>query len=126
MVSLLVNRANIFFAATIFFIIVASSLVSAGENRTGEIYVYTSLFSSPNSTDPLENATFTILGPENRFVGNGSNWYKSDTLAGTYTIIYEPIDGYITPVSQTKTLKEGDSIEFSSYYSTKKKSWRKN
>ncbi len=104
-----------------------------GKNGTGEIYVYTFLTPDASKTleknlsldldsvVPFENANFTILGPEGEYVGNTSYWAKSDSPKGTYTIRYEPVSGYDTPSSETKILKEGDSIKFSSNYFPKKR-----
>lgn len=73
-------------------------------------------------TVPLDNATFTISGPDETYVGNGSYWTKFNASAGTYTINYEPVSGYETPASETKNLNAGEIITFSGNYSLKKRS----
>ena len=73
-------------------------------------------------TDPLDNATFTISGPDEIYVGNGSYWTIFNASAGTYTINHEPVSGYETPASETKNLTAENKIIFSGNYSLKKRS----
>ena len=91
-----------------------------GKNGTGDIYVYTSLKWNPDSVSST-NATFSIFGPGEIYMGNGSYWARLNVPKGTYTISYEPVSGYDTPTSETKILKEGDSIKFSGDYLPKKR-----
>ena len=92
-----------------------------GRNGTGEIYVYPRFSWNPDLEVPLENANFTILGPDKTYVGNGSYWAKLDAITGKYKIIYEPVSGYETPISETKNLTEGDSINFNGNYLLKRR-----
>ncbi|AAM06172.1 PEGA domain-containing protein [Methanosarcina acetivorans] len=91
-----------------------------GKNETGDIYVYTSLTWNPDPV-PITNATFTIIGSNEKYIGNGSYWAKLNAPESTYTISYEPVSGYDTPTSETKILKEGDSIKFSGEYLLKRR-----
>lgn len=63
----------------------------------------------------LAGASFSINGPEN-FTGSGLFWITYEATAGSYTIYFNPIAGYNTPVSQTKLLSPGGGIEFSGLY----------
>ena len=73
--------------------------------QTGSITVITN----------LDLSTFTIIGPET-YHGSGKSWSTSDVPAGTYTINYGEVSGYITPSSETKTLVSGGAITFTGTY----------
>ena len=63
----------------------------------------------------LEDATFTITGPET-YSGSGTSWSKSNVPVGTYTIHYGDVPGYSTPPPETKKLASGGEIEFRGTY----------
>jgi hypothetical protein len=63
----------------------------------------------------LDQATFTITGPKT-YQDSGKSWSTSDAPAGTYTITYGEVSGYVTPSSETDTLSDGGSITFSGTY----------
>jgi hypothetical protein len=66
----------------------------------------------------LEAATFTIIGPA-FYADSGTSWSVTDTLIGTYTIIYGDVNGYITPASETQTLQKDGVITFTGQYEPK-------
>ncbi len=66
-------------------------------------------------TTNLPTAAFTITGPAN-YTGGGTSFTAPNTPAGTYTIIYNAVTGYSTPLSETKTLTAGGTIVFSGSY----------
>ena len=88
---------------------------------TGDIYIHTHLFFDINSSVSLENISFTVFGPNRKYVGNGSYLAILNAPKGTYTVNYDPVSGYDTPISETKVLNEGDSIKFSCNYLPKKR-----
>ena len=81
--------------------------------------VFTELW-KPGLNFSVENAAFTILGPET-YSGNGSHWVKRDAPVGIYTITYGPVSGYETPASETKKLNAGGYISFHGIYTLIKK-----
>ncbi len=91
-------------------------------SQISEINVDISMSWNPDSAVPLDNATFAISGPDETYIGNGSDWTKFNASAGTYMINYEPVNGYETPVFETKNLTAGNKITFSGNYSLKKRS----
>jgi hypothetical protein len=60
-------------------------------------------------------ASFTITGSVN-YDGKGQTWTATEVLDGTYTITYDPVIGYRTPPSETKTITNGDDITFEGNY----------
>lgn len=62
--------------------------------------------------------TFTITGPEGlkTVTSKGSNYYWYSAPSGMYTVTFSPVDGYKTPVPETKTLSPKDSVWFSGEY----------
>ncbi|MCX5894983.1 MAG: hypothetical protein NTZ51_04005 [Proteobacteria bacterium] len=63
----------------------------------------------------LARATFLISGPAS-YSGSGKNWRRISTPAGTYTITYSDVPGFVTPASETKTLSSGGTISFTGDY----------
>jgi hypothetical protein len=65
----------------------------------------------------ISEASFTIAGPGNiSYTGSGTNWTATEVPDGTYTITYNPVVGYKTPPSETKTITNGDDITFEGNY----------
>lgn len=76
--------------------------------NTGSIVVVTN----------LDNARFRIEGPKN-YEGSGKSFIIKNTPVGTYTITFEPIEGFFTPESIEKELKADDIITFTGLYKKK-------
>jgi len=68
-----------------------------------------------NVTTNLQEATFTINGPES-YSGSGTSWSVSGVLIGTYTIVYGEVAGYTRPASESLSLEAGGVINFSGEY----------
>jgi hypothetical protein len=60
-------------------------------------------------------AKFTIRGPAT-YSGSGTAFDQDDAPAGTYTITYEAVPGFVTPAVEAKTLPAGGSILFRGTY----------
>ena len=63
----------------------------------------------------LNAATFWLTGPQ-YYRGTGTWWVEPDCPPGTYTISYGDVFGYITPPSQTLTLRAGGLVAFQGNY----------
>lgn len=63
----------------------------------------------------LENASFTITGPQ-IFASSGKMWSIKNVPPGNYTITYNNINGYIAPQAETKTLNNEGTITFTGVY----------
>ena len=63
----------------------------------------------------LSCAAFQIKGPVEYF-GEGFYWPKFEAPLGTYTIVWNSVPGYITPLSETKELQEGGKLLFIGNY----------
>lgn len=61
------------------------------------------------------DAGFTITGPAT-YTGTGTTYTNATATPGTYTIVYDAIAGYATPVSESKVLIPGSSITFTGVY----------
>jgi hypothetical protein len=72
---------------------------------------------SINVTTNHPGAAFTITGAGS-YSGSGTNWSVADAAAGTYTITYGPVNGYVTPDPETMTLVQDSSIAFAGDYIT--------
>jgi RHS repeat-associated protein len=68
-------------------------------------------------TTNLSSASFTISGPQT-YLGGGTSFSQPNAPAGTYTIAFAAVPGYITPASQNRTLTAGGSISFTGIYQT--------
>ncbi len=68
-----------------------------------------------NVTTNLPQAGFTIRGPA-AYSGSGLTWQTDNAPSGQYTIYFNPVSGYKTPPSQSKTLTSGGSITFNGIY----------
>jgi ligand-binding sensor domain-containing protein len=93
------NTSGLWFATS-------SGLWHLIESPSGTIYV----------TCNIENADFTVAGPEATFEGSGSYWFTTNAPIGDYTITFRDVPGYITPSSQLKTLTPDGFITFSGTY----------
>jgi hypothetical protein len=61
-------------------------------------------------------STFNITGPAT-YSGSGTSWSQANAPAGAYTITYDPVTGYSTPASDTKTfVNSGETIAFAGTY----------
>ncbi len=63
----------------------------------------------------LARATFLMSGPVS-YSGSGKNWRRMFAPAGTYTITYGDVSGFVTPASETRTLSSGGTISFAGEY----------
>ncbi len=68
-----------------------------------------------NVTTNMDSATFDIAGPDN-YSGSGKVWTKEGAYVGEYTITYNAIAGYATPLSQTAVLEAAGEINFEGIY----------
>jgi len=50
-------------------------------------------------------AQFTISGPAT-YSGSGTEFVQANAPTGTYTIIYDPVSGFLKPADETKSLSE--------------------
>jgi 6-phosphogluconolactonase (cycloisomerase 2 family) len=66
-------------------------------------------------TSNLSTATFTITGPA-YFSGFGTSATFSNAPAGTYTITFGGLNGYISPTQQTQKLSAGNTLSFVGTY----------
>jgi hypothetical protein len=90
------------------------------ELKAGNIIAFNGLYDPIYGTiivrTNLDSAKFSLVGPA-VYNGEGKNWESDNILPGEYTIQYESVDGYQTPLSETKTLSAGSSIGFIGGYS---------
>jgi len=63
----------------------------------------------------VANATFILSGVGN-YLGAGQSWSRANVPAGSYTIVYSTVVGYVTPVPETQVLPEGGTITFNGNY----------
>ena len=63
----------------------------------------------------VAGASYTISGPA-LYNGSGASAGWSNAPAGTYTITYAPVAGWVTPPSDTQTLAAGGTIVFAHGY----------
>ena len=63
-------------------------------------------------TTNLAAASFTIAGPAT-YAGVGTSFTQSNAPAGTYTITYGAVNCFAAPVSETRTLTAGGTLNFS-------------
>ena len=63
----------------------------------------------------IEGASFTIASPVT-YEGSGQSWTETEVPDGTYTITYDPVIGYKTPLSETQTISGGGAITFEGNY----------
>lgn len=68
-----------------------------------------------NVNTNLAGASFFLTGPTS-YGGNGMSWLQVSAPIGTYTISFNAIPGYITPLPQTQTLTGAGIITFNGYY----------
>lgn len=68
-------------------------------------------------TTNLPAASFTITGPINLSGSGQGPVIFSNLPAGTYTITFGSVVGYVTPSQQTQTLASGGTINFTGNYS---------
>lgn len=73
--------------------------------------------SSIKVTTNLDNALFTITGPEN-FSGSGKTWVAENVKTGTYSISFSDVDGYKKPADRTFTVKTGETAEIEGIYTS--------
>ena len=67
---------------------------------------------SPNNL----NANWTLTGPNGYYNNDNGDQTLSDMEPGSYTIVWSPISGWITPSDDTQTLSEGGTISFQGVY----------
>lgn len=67
----------------------------------------------------LQSVEFTIKGPTEK-VMKGHVVLFSPAPVGTYTISFGRIEGFVTPPPETKTLKDGATIQFYGIYKSEK------
>ena len=72
-------------------------------------------------TTNIDAAQFTITGPAT-YQGSGTNWSITGVPAGTYTIVYQDVSGYLTPPSETLTVNNGEATTFNGVYVKKQSS----
>jgi uncharacterized protein (TIGR03437 family) len=60
-------------------------------------------------------AAFNLTGAAT-FNGSGTSWSLATAPAGSYTITYGDLPGYVTPLAETKTLPISGSITFTATY----------
>ena len=65
------------------------------------------------TSDP-SGASFTLSGPTN--YSGTTPWIMTDAPTGTYTITWGSMSGYTTPLSETKSLTQGETISFYGLY----------
>ena len=78
------------------------------------------IIGSLNVTTNRTDAAFTITGPGS-YSGSGTDWSVPDATAGTYTITFADVTGYITPDTETQTLQTDGNITFTGQYDTANK-----
>lgn len=65
----------------------------------------------------IEEASFSIEGSDGtKYEGSGENWTADEIPDGTYTITYNQVTGYKTPLSETKELTNAETISFEGNY----------
>jgi len=65
----------------------------------------------------IPGASFKITGSKD-YEGSGETWSATEVSDGTYTITYNPVTGYKTPLSDTKTISSGGTISFEGSYTS--------
>ncbi|SNQ61575.1 OmpL47-type beta-barrel domain-containing protein [Candidatus Methanoperedens nitratireducens] len=102
--------------ATVLFLIFAGSPFANINTNTAnaETNPYASVGTIVVNTNNTA-ATFTLTGPTT-YAGNGTSWSQADAPIGTYTITYDSIPGYDTPLGDTQTLANGGTITFTGLY----------
>jgi pimeloyl-ACP methyl ester carboxylesterase len=104
--AVLLDDGRVLIAAGQTFASTAELFAAVGLSTTGSISVSAS----------LPGAAFIITGPAN-YSGSGMSFVVNDAPAGTYTIAYGAVAGYVAPPSGTQTLAGGGSIAFAGTYS---------
>ena len=74
-----------------------------------------------NVTSTPSGAIFTPIGPVS-YHGT-TPWSITGMLAGTYTITWEPLVGYVTPLPETKAVEQGETISFHDVYIPLPEEW---
>jgi hypothetical protein len=87
--------------------------------NSGDTIIFTGTYNPSVGTIVVNTnntaATFNIIGPTT-YSGSGMSWSQADAPEGTYSIIFDPIPGYDTPLGDTQTLVSGGTITFSGTY----------
>jgi pimeloyl-ACP methyl ester carboxylesterase len=93
-----------------------TAIVGGGSDNGGTgaawVFAYPAKPGTISVTTNLSAASFTVTGPTN-YSGSGTSFTQANAPAGTYTITYNPVNCYSTPVSETKTLTAGGVLTFS-------------
>ena len=63
----------------------------------------------------IPEASFKITGSKD-YEGSGETWTATEVSNDTYTITYNPVTGYKTPQTETKTISGGSTINFEGNY----------
>ncbi len=108
--------ARMITTATVLFLIFAGSPFANMNTNTAnaETNPYASVGTIVVNTNNTA-ATFTLTGPAT-YSGSGTSWSQADAPIGTYTITYDPISGYDTPLGETQTLVSGGTVTFTGMY----------
>lgn len=78
---------------------------------------YTPKLGTVEVTTNLDEANFSISGPDGVFLGgSGKSWTSSKTLIGRYTINFGFVAGYKAPSPSSQTLSEDGKITFTGNY----------
>jgi hypothetical protein len=110
-------------AYTIHWVPIAGDITPADQTLTlssGGSVTFSGTYTVPGTpcslqvTTNLAGASFAVIGPVSYF-GSGMTYSQPLIPAGTYTITYNPVAGYITPPSQTTTVTIG-TLAFTGTY----------
>lgn len=63
----------------------------------------------------IDEASYTITGPET-YNGAGKDFLLEVVPAGTYTIAYDAVSGFMSPASYSLTVAENETVTFSANY----------
>jgi hypothetical protein len=80
-----------------------------------QVTITNAVYGTVRVTNNIGNASFTIEGPT-PIAGTGRSMARSLALAGEYTITFDSVPYYETPVSETKVLAGGETVVFEGNY----------
>ena len=100
----------------------AAGAIGSGSAVTVNLTVVKKTGISVNTNNA--DAAFTVTDGSGTvaYSGSGLTWSVSDVPAGTYTVTFGTVSGFITPNAQVKTLSLGQTISFSGIYQKIEKS----
>lgn len=99
------------FALMITAILLAAGCGGGGDPDPAPVGVV-KVFTLPNTVE----AGWTLTGPASAVVDGADDMRLPGRAAGSWTIVWDEVEDWVRPLSQTRTLAAGDSITFTGLY----------